>query len=146
MIFMNTWGICHNEEYFDNPDSFDPERFLRSEFGIKSGADPTGFRNDFAFGAGRRFCPGSLLASNSIALNAMSMIWAFDFTPTKDLVSGKLKQINLTAITDGIVLVPEPFECEIHPRSAAKAELIRKEYAAAKDTFDIFEHRTSVDR
>ncbi|CAL1703430.1 unnamed protein product [Somion occarium] len=62
MIFMNTWGICHNEEYFDNPDSFDPERFLRSEFGIKSGADPTGFRNDFAFGAGRMTVLSRLIA------------------------------------------------------------------------------------
>ncbi|CAL1699682.1 unnamed protein product [Somion occarium] len=145
MIFMNTWGINHNEEYFDNPDSFDPERYLRSQFGTKSGIDTTGFRNDFVFGAGRRICPGSLLASNSIALNAMYMVWAFDFTPTKNPDSGDLNPISLTPMTDGIVLVPQPFECEIHPRSTAKAELIRKEYAAAKDMFDIFEYRTSVD-
>ncbi|CAL1706613.1 unnamed protein product [Somion occarium] len=144
-IFMNTWGIHHNEDCFYTPEVFDPERYLHSEFGTKAGVDTTEYRNDFIFGAGRRICPGSLLASNSIALNVMYMIWAFNFTPTRDPISGELKHIDLGNIMDGVVLVPKPFECEIRPRSAAKASLICREYVLATDTFKLFEHHTSVD-
>lgn len=53
MLVMNTWGIFHNPELYDDPDLFRPERYLESKHGTKPGADTTFFRDNFAFGAGR---------------------------------------------------------------------------------------------
>ena len=46
-------GIYHNEDLYDEPNTFRPERYLSSEFGAKPGADITGLRPDLHFGSGR---------------------------------------------------------------------------------------------
>ena len=79
LIFMNTYGLFHDPERYDDPEMFDPERFLRTPFGVKEGVDTTGYRNNLAFGAGLRICPGESMARRTIALNTMNLLWAFDF-------------------------------------------------------------------
>ncbi|CAL1706645.1 unnamed protein product [Somion occarium] len=138
-VFMNMWGIFRDEEVFENPEEFNPDRYMKSKFGTKPGADTTGFREDIIFGSGRRICPGMHLASNSIALNVMNLLWAFDFNHAKDPLNGQPIPIDPNAFSDGIVLSPEPFKCDIRPRSQAKAELIRKELTDAKSVFEQFE-------
>ena len=41
-------------------------------------------RDHFAFGAGRRICPGYNVAERSMALAAMRILWAFDVGVAKD--------------------------------------------------------------
>ena len=85
---MNVWALHNDPDEYENPSTFDPTRFLRNRFGTKlnygdkesynnddnnnnknnnknghpglSGHGKTqGFRRDtWAFGAGRRACPG----------------------------------------------------------------------------------------
>ncbi|CAL1694557.1 unnamed protein product [Somion occarium] len=138
-IFMNVWAIYHHLDYFDNPEVFDPERYMRSELGNKPGVDTTGLRNDLGFGGGRRICPGSNLASNSIFLNTMNLLWAFNLLPGKDEITGEPVSIDLNSFTGGLVAVPPPFPCEIIPRSEAKASMIREQFTAASPTFELFE-------
>jgi cytochrome P450 len=38
---------------FDDPESFLPDRFLKSEFGTKPGVDATAFKHSIPFGFGR---------------------------------------------------------------------------------------------
>lgn len=79
LIFMNVYGIFHDAELYHNPEIFDPERFLRTPFGVKEGVDTKAYRHNLAFGAGLRICPGESMARRTIALNAMYLLWAFDF-------------------------------------------------------------------
>ena len=47
-------GIGRDKDLFEDPDRFWPERFMRSEYGTKPGADTTGCRETpFTFGGGR---------------------------------------------------------------------------------------------
>lgn len=43
----------HSKEFFDEPETFNPDRYVASEFGCKYGADVTGYRHDLIFGSGR---------------------------------------------------------------------------------------------
>ncbi|CAL1706628.1 unnamed protein product [Somion occarium] len=115
-IFMNLWALGRHEDYFDNPNEFNPDRYMRSEFGTKPGVDIEALRPDFAFGAGRRLCPGRHFASASIHLNTMNLLWAFSFMPTKDPITGKPKVLDLNDSDDGLFLKLKPFDCEVYVR------------------------------
>lgn len=45
--------MLHDPDAYDQPGTFNPDRFLQSEFGTKADADTEGRRNDTHFGAGR---------------------------------------------------------------------------------------------
>jgi cytochrome P450 len=57
-VIGNAWAILHDPEFFPNPESFHPERFLKS-------GDSNRFP-DVAFGFGRRICPGQHMARSSV--------------------------------------------------------------------------------
>jgi cytochrome P450 len=46
-------GMYHHPDYFDEPETFKPERYLNNQHGTKKGANTTGFRDNLPFGAGR---------------------------------------------------------------------------------------------
>jgi cytochrome P450 len=70
MLFANTWSIHRDATEYDRPDDFVPERFLNNKFGTRSEnqneASDDHRRVTYAFGAGRRICPGQRLAENSL--------------------------------------------------------------------------------
>ncbi|KAJ9191323.1 hypothetical protein DTO164E3_6131 [Paecilomyces variotii] len=127
MLVLNAWGLFHDPELFDAPDVFRPERFLESKYGTKPGVNIEAFRNNFAFGAGRRICPGEEMGRRTIAMNTMNMLWAFTFTP-KD---GDLSNMDMSSYSvPGLEMAPKPFSCNIVPRVEARAKLIRAEFEA----------------
>ncbi|KAL9584899.1 MAG: hypothetical protein Q9212_001833 [Teloschistes hypoglaucus] len=125
LIFMNIYGLFHDPEIYHDPEIFDPERFLRTPFGVKEGVDTKAYRNNLAFGAGLRVCPGESMARRTIALNTMNLLWSFDF---KKDGSGTGNQDIDSYAKPGIELAPKPFTCDPTPRSAAKAQMIRDRY------------------
>ncbi len=69
ILFANTWAIHRDEEEYEDPDEFIPERFLNNKFGAKgrsTDASEDHRRVTYGFGAGRRACPGQRLAENSL--------------------------------------------------------------------------------
>ncbi|QRV92905.1 cytochrome P450 family protein [Ceratobasidium sp. AG-Ba] len=68
LMVINVWKIMHDPEVYEEPDRFIPERFLVEN-------PPPGPEN-YAFGFGRRICPGLHVAQQSINLLA-------NFTITK---------------------------------------------------------------
>ncbi|KAG8733043.1 hypothetical protein FRC11_009045 [Ceratobasidium sp. 423] len=138
-IFVNNWGMFHDPEVYERPDDFWPDRFLQNEFGTKAGVDNADRRNNMAFGSGRRFCPGVHLANNSLMLNTMNLVWAFDFGPTTDPDTGKPVPVDIHDYAKGILTCPNPFKCKITPRSTHHAEIIEHDFAAAGLAFEPFE-------
>ncbi|KAI9445988.1 cytochrome P450 [Lactarius indigo] len=108
-IIPNTWAMMHDPAIFAEPDRFLPERWLSP--------DAPAFPNQ-AFGFGARQCPGRFFARASIWSNIAGILAAFDITPTKD---GPPEE----AYSSGIVSYVKPFRCNILPRSAAAASLVR---------------------
>ncbi|KAJ7359893.1 cytochrome P450 [Mycena albidolilacea] len=155
-IFVNMWGILHDPgkfttrshgcvqlilcplALFDNPEDFMPERYLLSENGTKPGVDGSDLKPTFFFGFGRRVCPGMYLAQNSINLNTMNLLWAFDFKPDMD-TNGNPIPVDIFAYRKGIATAPLPFKCRITPRTVAKAGIIENEFLETADTFSKFE-------
>ncbi|KAH9751344.1 cytochrome p450 family protein expressed [Citrus sinensis] len=73
-VLVNVWAIGRDESTWDNPHSFMPERFLRTDLNFKG--------QNFElilFGAGRRICPGLPLAIRMLHL----MLEKFDLTLQK---------------------------------------------------------------
>ena len=60
-------AMFHDERYYDRPDEFIPERFLKHPYGIKEGVeDDPARRPNLVFGGGKRVCPGIAFAKSSI--------------------------------------------------------------------------------
>ncbi|KAL5874556.1 hypothetical protein ACKVV7_010110 [Pyricularia oryzae] len=90
-VMMNVWALYHDPAEYEDPDSFVPERYLRNRFGtrhdhVESGQDDAkpqqGFRRDtWAFGAGRRACPGRRFAENTLLPLTAKALWRLTLWP-----------------------------------------------------------------
>jgi cytochrome P450 len=45
--------MFHDPQAYEDPETFNPDRYLLSEFGTKQSADNTGRRHDLHYGGGR---------------------------------------------------------------------------------------------
>ncbi|KAH9327983.1 hypothetical protein KI387_000091, partial [Taxus chinensis] len=73
-LTINIWGIGRDDQVWENPLEFNPDRFLGSKI------DPRG--NDFnliPFGAGRRICVGVRMGITMVEYTLGSLIHAFDW-------------------------------------------------------------------
>lgn len=77
--------MAHDDEVYDSPYEFRPERFLpqNSENATASSSDtkanPEPDVREFVFGFGRRSCPGKELADASLFMFAAMSLAVFDF-------------------------------------------------------------------
>ncbi|EJD48900.1 cytochrome P450, partial [Auricularia subglabra TFB-10046 SS5] len=138
-IFINNWGIFHDENLFENAEAFEPERFVKNEFGVRDGVDTKDLRENLAFGYGRRICPGIHLAKNSIAINVMRLIWAFNYEAVTDPATGEPEVLDTFNYAKGILTCPEPFKAKITPRSKQIADIINHDFQAATSEYERYE-------
>ena len=68
IVFPNAWSIHRDEEEYEAPEQFIPERFMKNRFGTRndSSSSDDHRRVTYSFGAGRRICPGQRLSENSL--------------------------------------------------------------------------------
>jgi len=134
-VFLNVWGLHHDEERYPDPDKFDPSRFegqTQSAAKYAASADYTN-RDHYVFGAGRRICPGIHLAEREMFLGTAKLLWGFNFEQQRD-DEGQLIPIDtdpVTGYTEGFLVSPKEFACRISPRSQTRADTIMREFAVA---------------
>jgi len=79
---------------------------------------------DFAFGYGRRICPGRHFAEESLWMVFTVLLSNFKISTPVDNEGRKTKP-DLTPDYQFIINSPKPFECNFVPRSTATEELLR---------------------
>ncbi|KAI9570434.1 cytochrome P450, partial [Boletus coccyginus] len=108
-IVPNLWAMSRDETRYPNPEVFMPERFLDSE-GMLNGDNP----DEFAFGFGRRICPGRHTGDASVWSGVATMLATLDFNAAKD-ANGNDIEFEAT-FTSGIAYHAEVFPCNLVPR------------------------------
>ncbi|KAG5558525.1 hypothetical protein RHGRI_008458 [Rhododendron griersonianum] len=102
IVTVNVWALGRDPSIWDNPLSFNPERFL------VSGLDYKG--NDYKylpFGSGRRMCPGQPMAAKVVPLILGTLIHLFDWSLPGDMDPANLDMEEKNSIT----LVKEKHLC-----------------------------------
>ncbi|KAF9463700.1 cytochrome P450 [Collybia nuda] len=140
-LIINTYAITNDPNLFDRPNEFLPERYLQTEYGTAHGAKTDGYRDSFAFGGGRRLCPGQWLARATMELTTMRLLWAFEFSGARDKKTNVLIPSGLPAenFELDIVSKPAPFTCDIKVRSPERRIAIRTAFSAALDEMEKYE-------
>lgn len=93
-VLINAWSISRNPEFWTDPLSFKPERFLASNVDFKG--------RDFEyipFGAGRRICPGLPLAHRMVNLFLASLLHKFNWKLPNGLTPETLNMTEQYGIT-----------------------------------------------
>ncbi|XXG59540.1 hypothetical protein AAC387_Pa04g1610 [Persea americana] len=73
-VIVNAWAIGRDPKIWENPSSFQPERFLGSNVDVK-GQD----YDLIPFGSGRRICPGMPFALRTLHIILASLLHSFDW-------------------------------------------------------------------
>ncbi|XP_069113184.1 cytochrome P450 1A1-like [Argopecten irradians] len=105
LVFVNLWSVNRDPDVFDNPNDFDPGRFLDSDGNV----DKNMVDLFLPFGAGRRKCPGEQLARMELFLFFASMIQKCLFKT----IPGKEPVIDSKY---GLTLKPLDFEVSVSAR------------------------------
>jgi len=75
-ILVNAWWIGNNPKHWESPEQFMPERFLDGKIEASG--------NDFRFlpfGAGRRACPGIIIAMPLLSIVLGRLVQSFELLP-----------------------------------------------------------------
>ena len=121
-----------------NPERFDPSRWLEdTQTSAEAATNPDATKRDhFVFGAGRRLCQGMHIADRSLFLAMSRLLWGFEFHRAVDDATGKEIVPAMHDLTEGLFVLPKPFQAKVVPRSEAKAARIRAEWAEMTELLD----------
>ncbi|KAI0360492.1 CyP450 monooxygenase [Trametes cingulata] len=119
LVIPNIWAYARDESRYPNPREFQPERFLKDGKLNPDILDPA----EFAFGYGRRVCPGRHFAEASLFLIVSSVLHTLSVSAPLD-ENGNPVQLE-GKMTSGVISYPEPFECVIKPRAPWAEALVR---------------------
>lgn len=122
-------AVHQDPERHPNPRQFEPMRYIDDhQTSIDAANNPDATKRDhFAFGAGRRRCQGMHIADRSMFLAISRLLWAFDF----DRALGQDGQEiipDMSDLAEGVMMLPNPFPANIHPRNVDKADIVRREW------------------
>ncbi|KAJ7580828.1 cytochrome P450 [Mycena floridula] len=118
IIVPNVWAIAQDTISGIPSDDFNPERHMPEH--VKNVATDPG---RYAFGFGRRVCPGRFLGENSVFLLLSGIVATMDIEKEVDIKGEKITPNP--EYSGGLVAHPVPFPCRITPRNKAVATMLR---------------------
>ncbi|KAI0816985.1 cytochrome P450 [Trametes gibbosa] len=119
LIIPNVWAMARDESEYPEPDEFRPGRFLRDGKIDPNVRDPA----SFAFGFGRRICPGLHFVDIALYITFASILHVFRIGPPVD-EDGAPQPLKARYVETSLTARPQAFECTITPRSAHAVRLI----------------------
>lgn len=133
-VYGNVYAIHNNPNTFAKPEQWIPERYL-PEDDQRASPDLNRAGMHYAYGLGRRECPGKHVADASLYIVISRILWAFDVVgnPGKPPVAGYSKSahiypacgrrlINLSA--GGPIFGPAKFGTSVRLRDEAAKQII----------------------
>lgn len=122
LVFGNVWKMLRDPKLYPDPEKFYPERFLEKV------DDVTARRRDprnYAFGFGRRRCPGVHLIESSVWLLLATMLSTLDISKAVD---ERGQTIEPEVVFDNSVFrIPNTLKLSITPRSEQARNLVLHE-------------------
>ncbi|KAJ3890193.1 cytochrome P450 [Lentinula edodes] len=127
VVVLNTWTMHHDPSRHPEPERFNPERYLDDSLTSADSANLTDpyQRDHWMFGAGRRICPGMIVAEREIWLTISRMLWAFTMESLPD------EPIDLKEYDGLSGRSPVPFRINLIPRHDKVAQVLGMEEAPA---------------
>ncbi|PCH33073.1 cytochrome P450 [Wolfiporia cocos MD-104 SS10] len=123
-IVANNWSITRDPKIYPEPHIFRPERFLSL---VDDSQDPTTEHpldpREYAFGYGRRICPGLDFAEAILFMNITHILAVFDILPT-DSAKTPTSDEDIEMKTVGAACRVESVQCVLRPRSADALALL----------------------
>ncbi|KAI3140466.1 hypothetical protein CBS147326_2167 [Penicillium roqueforti] len=122
VVVLNTWTMHYDPARHSSPEKFDPDRYIDDPLTSADSvnvADPMK-RDHWMFGAGRRICPGMIVAEREIWLTISRMLWAFDMYE----IPGE--PVDLKEYDGLSGRSPVPFRIGLKPRHENVAKLLEK--------------------
>lgn len=124
VLLANTSFIHYDPDRYEEPFEFRPERYLNhpkhsAEYAAQS--DPYK-RDHFSFGGGRRICPGTRLAENTLDISIANILWAFEIRPPiVDGVEARNMDLSDEAFQNTHFRGAKPFDARFVPRSMTES-------------------------
>ncbi|KAH9930559.1 cytochrome P450 monooxygenase [Amylocystis lapponica] len=124
-VMANIYAMSRNPTFYPDAERFRPERFEEMDRNTLEALDP----RRFVFGFGRRACPGQQFAEANLWLAIAHMTATLDIKKARDAAgNGVTPAAAFSADAD---CHPEPFVCDIRPRSRKAADLVSQIFVAA---------------
>ncbi|SLM39186.1 cytochrome p450 [Lasallia pustulata] len=136
-VALNIWAIHMDPARHPSPRTFSPLRYIHDVQTAAAAAlnpDPAA-RDHFGFGAGRRICPGMHIAERSLFIGIARMLWAFSMERATDR-EGRQVVPDIERFTQGLAMMPEPFEARFRVRGKGREEVVRREWREASGGLD----------
>ncbi|XP_019195658.1 PREDICTED: premnaspirodiene oxygenase-like [Ipomoea nil] len=107
-VLINVWAMCRDPQYWEDPESFIPERFEKN-----SSIDFIGNHFEFLpFGGGRRICPGLGFGFANALSPLAHLLFHFDWKLPPGVTADTLDMTEMNGVTvtrkNDLFLIPTP--------------------------------------